>query len=72
MIENKLNSILFDELSKKEVDNINAYLIPSKNNIFIEQKTTSISGLPKINHGNMPADGGLFLFTTDEKNTFKS
>ena len=68
--ENKLNSILFDESSKKEVENINAYLIPSKNNIFIEQKTTSISGLPKINHGNMPADGGLFLFTPDEKQTF--
>lgn len=55
---------------KREVENINAYLIPSKSNIFIEQRNTSISSLPKINHGNMPADGGEFLFDTEQKNAF--
>jgi hypothetical protein len=55
---------------KREVENINAYLIPSKNNIFVNQQNHSISKLPKINHGNMPADDGKFLFDTSEKNAF--
>jgi hypothetical protein len=55
---------------KREVENINAYLIPSKNNIFVNQQNNSISKLPKINHGNMPADDGKFLFDTSEKNAF--
>lgn len=55
---------------KREVENINAYLIPSKNNIFVNQQNTSISKLPKINHGNMPADDGKFLFDSEGKNAF--
>ena len=69
---NSNNAILFDGAIRKEVDNINAYLIPTKTNIFIEQKNDSISKLPKINHGNMPADGGKFLFNTKEKDEFIS
>ena len=68
--DNKSSSYLFEEKIRKEVENINAYLIPSKNNIFIEQKTRSISKLPPINHGNMPADGGVFLFNTAERSEF--
>ena len=63
-------SFLFEGQIKRDVENINAYLIPSKNNIFIQQKNQSISNLPKINHGNMPADGGEFLFDAHEKKEF--
>lgn len=68
--KNSNKAILYDGVTKKEVDNINAYLIPTKTDIFIEQKNDSISKLPKINHGNMPADGGKFLFNTLEKGEF--
>lgn len=67
---NVSKSILFMDKFQFEVDNINAYLIPSKNNIYIFSETKSISKLPKINHGNMPADGGKLLFTSIERNEF--
>lgn len=67
---NQNKVLLYDGLTKKEVENINAYLIPTKTNIFVEQKSVSISKLPKINHGNMPADGGKLLFNTLEKEEF--
>jgi hypothetical protein len=67
--ENKLPTLFIGNI-KREVENINAYLIPSKNNIFVYQQNNSISKLPKINHGNMPADDGKFLFNTEQKNAF--
>lgn len=67
--ETKMPTLFIGNI-KREVENINAYLIPSKNNIFVNQQNNSISKLPKINHGNMPADDGKFLFDTSEKNAF--
>jgi N-6 DNA Methylase len=67
--ESKMPSLFIGNI-KREVENINAYLIPSKSNIFVHQQNNSISKLPKINHGNMPAEDGKFLFDTAEKNTF--
>jgi hypothetical protein len=49
--------------------NINPYLVDAKD-IFIEKKRQPISNVPKIIYGNMPNDGGNFLFTDDEKNDF--
>lgn len=49
--------------------NINAYLVDSKN-IFIDRRSKPISKVPGMNFGNMPADGGEFLFTKDEKELF--
>lgn len=63
-------SILFIDKYQFEIDNINAYLIPSKNNIYVFSEPNSISKLPKINHGNMPADGGKLLFTPAERKEF--
>lgn len=60
---------LFNEGLKKEVTNINAYLIDAKN-IYVSSLTNSLSKFPKMNFGNMPADGGLLLFTENEKNDF--
>lgn len=49
--------------------NINPYLVDAKN-IFIDKKSKPISKVPEMNFGNMPADGGEFLFTTNEMNDF--
>ena len=57
------------EAHEIKAKNINPYLIDAKN-IFIDKKTKPISNIPDMNFGNMPADGGQFLFTTEEKNDF--
>lgn len=49
--------------------NINAYLIDAQD-IFIERKHRPICNVPEMNFGNMPADGGQFLFTDEERNEF--
>ena len=48
-------------------DNISPYLIKSST-IFVESTTQPISKFPTMNFGNMPADGGLLLFSTEERN----
>ena len=49
--------------------NINPYLVDAKN-ILINRQQTPICKVPEMNFGNMPADGGELLFTTEEKNHF--
>jgi len=51
--------------------NINPYLVDTKD-ILIEKRTTPLCKVPKIVFGNMPNDGGNFLFTTEEKDIFLS
>lgn len=65
------NKYLFQDSIKRQAKNINPYLLDASNTV-ITSKTTSISRLPKINHGNMPADGGKLLFDTKEKEAFIS
>jgi hypothetical protein len=49
---------------------INAYLVDSRD-IFIQSRATPLcSGVPEMNFGNMPADGGKLLFSTEEKDAF--
>lgn len=57
------------EAHEIKAKNINPYLIDAKD-IFIDKKTKPISNIPEMNFGNMPADGGEFLFTTEEKKAF--
>ena len=57
------------EAQELKVKNINPYLVEAKN-IFIDKKSIPICKVPEMNFGNMPADGGEFLFTTEEKNDF--
>jgi hypothetical protein len=52
-----------------KVQEINPYLMNGKT-IFINSRSTPISNFPEMNFGNMPADGGRLLFTTQEKNEF--
>lgn len=61
---------LFVEGNCLKVENITAYLFPG-NNIFIESAFKPLcKDVPVMNFGNMPADGGLLLFTTEEKKVF--
>ncbi len=66
---NKFEKILYKDNIKSKVSNITPYLISGKT-IYIHSKTKPLSKLPEINFGNMPADGGKLLFTTQEKNDF--
>lgn len=49
--------------------NINPYLVEGKD-IFIGKRRTPLCKVPEMAFGNMPNDGGHFLFTDEEKNDF--
>lgn len=51
------------------VKNINPYLFDGSD-ITVLKRTKPICDVPEILFGSMPNDGGHFLFTGDEKNTF--
>lgn len=58
---------LYNGDSYEICNNISPYLIKSST-VFVESTSKSISGFPIMNFGNMPADGGTLLLSTDEKN----
>jgi len=58
-------TIYFDG-GKREVANINPYLIPGPD-LIVKGQSYPISGLSKINTGNQAADGGNLFFTDQEK-----
>ncbi|MHC6154813.1 class I SAM-dependent DNA methyltransferase [Bradyrhizobium elkanii] len=49
----------------REVDNINAYLVPVPN-VYVEKAATPLNQLPRMNFGNKPVDGGYLLLTSQE------
>ena len=51
------------------VDNINGYLL-NADNIFVESRNKPLCDVPEIGIGNMPIDGGNYLFTLEEKEAF--
>ena len=51
------------------VKQIDAYLVDAPN-VFIESRSKPISDVPEIGIGNKPIDGGMYLFTTEEKVEF--
>lgn len=54
-----------------EAKNINPYLL-DYSNIIISSRQKPLSNVVGMNFGNMPAEGGEFLFTEEEKNDFLS
>lgn len=60
---------IFIEDKSVTVDNINGYLLNFKN-VFIHPRSEPISNFPKINFGNMPAEGGKLLFNKEEMELF--
>lgn len=69
--KNTRNKYIFNQGLKTIVNSINPYLVEGST-IYIESKNKSLSKFPEMNFGNMPADGGKLLFTTEEKNEFIS
>lgn len=56
---------IFDNDTKKEVHNINGYLIEAED-IVIESRVNPLCNVPPIGIGNKPIDGGNYLFKKDE------
>lgn len=57
------------EAHEIKAKNINPYLVDAKD-ILVERRQKAISNIPEMCFGNMPADGGQLLFTTEQKNEF--
>ena len=51
----------------KIVSNISPYLVEG-NDIFVVAAKNSLQGMPKMNFGNQPRDGGYFVIQEDEYN----
>ena len=60
---------IYDGDKVYEASNINGYLIDGEN-VFVESRQHPISGVPEIGIGNMPIDGGAYLFKVEEKEEF--
>jgi len=60
------DAILFRYGVAQSVNKINAYLT-SGNNVMILKRGTPLSKIPVMLRGDMPIDGGNFIFSTDEK-----
>ena len=65
----KRKNIIFDNAKIIKAKNINGYLIDSEN-VWIESRTKPICDVPEIGIGNKPVDGGNYLFTEEEMNSF--
>ena len=61
--------VLFTGDRPQIVNNINGYLIDAEN-VFVESRKKPVSDVPDIGIGNMPLDGGNYLFTEEEKAEF--
>ena len=64
-----VKKFIFEDEIRREVNNINPYLIDS-DNILIDKAGASICDLPKMQVGNEPYDGGHLIFTDQEKQSF--
>ncbi|KPN79068.1 uncharacterized protein RZ56_12410 [Apilactobacillus kunkeei] len=61
------NCILFDDNGTyKIVNNISPYLIPTKEEVIVKEKSNSIFGLPKMRRGNLPNDGGNLILNKED------
>ena len=60
---------IFDGKDTIEASNINGYLIDG-DNVFIDSRSSTICDVPAIGIGNMPIDGGAYLFKDEEKEEF--
>lgn len=69
------NKLLFEyedikgEAHQIKAKNINSYLVDAKD-IFIENTSSPICDVPKMNFGSMPRDGGHLVFTKEEVHQF--
>ena len=62
----KENKLLFDGDKARIVSSINPYLTEGSN-VIVASANTSLSNMPQMNFGNMPADGGCLILDDYEK-----
>jgi len=60
-----INSERDDALNVKEVEHINAYLVPGPN-VIVEKASRPLSDQAEMSFGNKPVDGGYLLLSRDE------
>lgn len=68
-LDSKSSKYIYSQNLKNKVSNISPYLNEFKD-VIIKKRDFPLSNLPYMNFGNMPADGGNFLFTENEKDQF--
>ena len=66
---NSAEKVLYSGDRIQIVKNINGYLLDA-DNVFVESRNKPLCDVPKIGIGNMPLDGGNYLFTVEEKDEF--
>ena len=57
---------IFDGDNVEFAENINAYLVNAPD-VFIENRSVPLCGVPKMVFGNMPRDGGGFILSAEQK-----
>jgi very-short-patch-repair endonuclease len=62
---------LFDRDLKKDVENINAYLLDSPN-VIVEKHSYPINNLPEMVAGNIPRDQANFMLTSEDRGSLLS
>lgn len=62
---------IYDQDTKRSARNINAYLLDAQN-IIVEQMSRSISGLPTMDYGNKPADGGNLILSCHDQESLRA
>ena len=65
--KNTQRRLLFEDTKCKEVRNISPLLMDGPT-VFVKSEMTPICNVPQMNFGNMPADGGKLILSTEEKN----
>ncbi len=66
---NSKDKVIYSSDRVQIAKNINGYLIDA-DNVFIESRNKPICEVPEIRIGNMPLDGGNYLFTEEEMQEF--
>lgn len=61
--------LIFDNDKMNKVSHINAYLMDAPD-VFVGSRFTPLCDVPKIGIGNLPIDGGNYLFTKDAMDDF--
>ena len=61
------DNIIYSEHGKVEAPSINPYLV-NAGTVFIENRSVPLCSVPPIKFGNMPRDGGGFIFSEEERN----
>ncbi|MEX0895663.1 MAG: DNA methyltransferase [Patescibacteria group bacterium] len=69
---NKKTKYIYENGLRFIAENISPYLTNSRRTTTVSSRNQPLSNIPEMNFGNMPADGGMFILSTTEKNHLSS